>query len=60
AQEAIRELGEHVELAIDGGPSPLSTPSTVVDLTGPEPRVVRAGALSPELIMNFLRPKAPG
>ena len=59
-QEAIRELGEHAELAIDGGPSPLGKPSTVLDLTGPEPRVVRAGALSPELIMAFLRPEAAG
>jgi L-threonylcarbamoyladenylate synthase len=30
--------------AIDGGPVP-GTPSTVVDLTGPQPRIVREGAV---------------
>ena len=33
--------------ALDGGPLP-GTPSTVVDLTGPEPRVLREGAVTAE------------
>jgi L-threonylcarbamoyladenylate synthase len=33
--------------ALDGGPLP-GTPSTVIDLTGPEPRVLRAGAIATE------------
>ena len=45
AEEAIRELGDLVDLVIKGGPAPLGRPSTVLDLTGPEPRVLRVGAL---------------
>ena len=56
AQEAIQELGREVDLAVDGGPAPLGKPSTVVDLTGPEPKVLRIGAIKPELLMVFLKP----
>jgi L-threonylcarbamoyladenylate synthase len=41
--EVPRELREAAAAEIDGGEL-LGTPSTVVDLTGPEPRVLRAGA----------------
>lgn len=37
------ELLEQVGAAVDGGTLP-GTPSTVLDLTGPEPRVLREGA----------------
>jgi L-threonylcarbamoyladenylate synthase len=37
------ELLERVGAALDGGTLP-GTPSTVIDLTGPEPRVLREGA----------------
>jgi tRNA threonylcarbamoyl adenosine modification protein (Sua5/YciO/YrdC/YwlC family) len=37
---------EHVAVAIDAGRAPAGRPSTVVDLTGPEPMIVREGALS--------------
>jgi len=30
-------------------------PSTIVDLTGREPRVLRAGALAPEEVLDALR-----
>jgi tRNA threonylcarbamoyl adenosine modification protein (Sua5/YciO/YrdC/YwlC family) len=35
-----------VAVAIDGGRTPVGKPSTVVDLTGPEPVILREGALS--------------
>jgi tRNA A37 threonylcarbamoyladenosine synthetase subunit TsaC/SUA5/YrdC len=38
---ALREL---VAAIVDAGPLP-GTPSTVLDFTGPEPRVVREGAV---------------
>jgi L-threonylcarbamoyladenylate synthase len=41
-----RALRDGAAAAVDGGELP-GTPSTVVDLTGPEPRVVRAGAVHP-------------
>jgi L-threonylcarbamoyladenylate synthase len=37
---------EHVAIAIDAGRAPAGRPSTVVDLTGPEPVILREGALS--------------
>ncbi|MCS4505018.1 putative protein YciO [wastewater metagenome] len=42
--ELIRErLGSRVDVVVDGGPGGME-PSTVVDLTGPAPEVVRRGA----------------
>ncbi len=38
------DLREHVAAILDAGPLP-GTPSTVLDLTGPEPRVLREGAV---------------
>jgi L-threonylcarbamoyladenylate synthase len=41
--EILPELRERVAAIVDAGPLP-GTPSTVLDFTGPEPRVVREGA----------------
>ena len=41
-----------VDLVVDGGPAPLAEASTIVDCTGPEPRVLRAGAIDPELVLT--------
>jgi L-threonylcarbamoyladenylate synthase len=41
-----QEILDGVAATIDGGELP-GTPSTVIDLTGPEPVVLRAGALDP-------------
>lgn len=44
---AVQSLSDHVALAVDAGPCPLDgEPSTIVDLTGPEPTVVREGAVT--------------
>jgi L-threonylcarbamoyladenylate synthase len=48
AAEAARQLGTAVEVYLDGGPSGEPVPSTIVDLTGEVPRVLRQGALSLE------------
>jgi L-threonylcarbamoyladenylate synthase len=42
------QLGERIELILDGGPARGGVPSTVVDCTGPEPRILREGAISAE------------
>jgi len=55
AQEAISELGDRVDLVIDAGPAPLGIPSTVLDLTGPEPKVIRVGGLPLEQLRPFLK-----
>jgi L-threonylcarbamoyladenylate synthase len=46
AQLAIYDLGDRVDLVLDGGRTTLGRESTVVDVTGEAPRVVREGALS--------------
>jgi len=50
----FKDAGEDV-VAIDGGPTPLKAPSTVIDLTDVKPKIVREGSLSVELINAALR-----
>ena len=45
AAEAARQLGTAVAVYLDGGPTGDAVPSTIVDLTGPFPRVLREGAV---------------
>lgn len=46
AAEAEGQLGESVEVYLDGGPCADNVPSTIVDLTSGMPRILRAGAIS--------------
>lgn len=41
---ALEQLGDAVDLYVDGGPTPLAGESTVVDLSGPRARILRQGA----------------
>ncbi|NDJ91071.1 L-threonylcarbamoyladenylate synthase [Mycolicibacter kumamotonensis] len=50
AAEARRQLGEAVDVYLDAGPAEQGQASTIVDLTGPAPRIVRAGPVSAEQI----------
>jgi L-threonylcarbamoyladenylate synthase len=43
---AIEQLGESVQVYLDGGPSGDPVPSTIVDVTGSVPRVLRVGDVS--------------
>jgi tRNA threonylcarbamoyl adenosine modification protein (Sua5/YciO/YrdC/YwlC family) len=45
AADAQAQLGEQVSVYLDGGPSPIGVASTVVDITGDIPRVLRIGAV---------------
>jgi L-threonylcarbamoyladenylate synthase len=45
AREIVDQLGSAVDLVLDGGPAPGGPASTVVDLTGAVPRILRAGAV---------------
>jgi tRNA threonylcarbamoyl adenosine modification protein (Sua5/YciO/YrdC/YwlC family) len=45
AQECAAAFGDAL-VVLDGGPRNSTAPSTVVDLTGPRPRVLRAGPIS--------------
>lgn len=42
---AVEQLGEVVSIYLDGGPSPITVPSTILDLTNEETRVIRIGAI---------------
>ncbi len=44
--EAVEQLGDAVSVYLDGGPSPSGTASTIVDVTGSVPRVLRAGPIT--------------
>ncbi len=46
AAEAQAQLGDSVAVYLDGDPSGEPVASTIVDLTGDEPRILRAGAVS--------------
>jgi tRNA threonylcarbamoyl adenosine modification protein (Sua5/YciO/YrdC/YwlC family) len=46
AEAAVEQLGDSVAVYLDGGPCPGGVPSTIVDLTGSVPRLVRDGAVS--------------
>src|SRR5215469_3071400 len=46
AEQAREQLGESVSIYLDGGTAPGGVASTIVDLTGPTPRLLRRGAIS--------------
>jgi tRNA threonylcarbamoyl adenosine modification protein (Sua5/YciO/YrdC/YwlC family) len=52
--QAQEQLGYSVRIYLDGGPCPASVPSTIVDLTGDVPRMVRAGALGVDTLRTVL------
>jgi L-threonylcarbamoyladenylate synthase len=54
AAEVAFSLGEMVSLVIDGGRSPGSVESTVVDVTGPAPAIVREGVVTREELRTAL------
>lgn len=53
-QQAYDQLGESVSVYLDGGEVPIGLPSTIVDLTGDQPRIVREGAVSIESLKAVL------
>lgn len=57
AHEAAEQLGEEVDVILDGGPTLLGAPSTIVNLTSEEPMILREGPLSLKEILNVLSSK---
>ncbi len=45
ADEAVEQLGDLVSVYLDGGPCPGGVASTIIDLTGSVPRLLRSGAI---------------
>ena len=54
AQEVLAQLAGRIEAILDGGVTPGGIPSTVLDCTRAEPRMLREGALADQ-IAAFLR-----
>jgi len=54
AQEVLGYLEGRIDLILDGGRCPGGVPSTVVDLTRPSPRIVRAGALPSDQLQQAI------
>jgi len=45
AEEVVRIFGNQLDLVLDAGPRHGETPSTLVDVSGPRPRLLRRGAI---------------
>jgi L-threonylcarbamoyladenylate synthase len=56
AAHVAQELGDRVALILDGGPCPVGLESTVVDLSGTRPRLLRPGAVTREQLEALLGP----
>lgn len=52
--EAREQLGDQVQVYLDGGPAEQRAASTIVDLTGPSPRILREGPISAAAIATVL------
>jgi L-threonylcarbamoyladenylate synthase len=71
AEHVHEQLGEQIELILDGGPCTVGVESTVLDLSGSEPELLRAGGTPLEELERVLgqkikivstaeRPRSPG
>lgn len=58
AEHVRAELGDKVDLILDGGPSRVGIESTVVDLASDAPAILRPGAISREQIEAIIGPIA--
>lgn len=54
AQQAREQLGDLVEVYLDGGPAEQQAASTIVDLTGAHPRVLRQGPVTVDAVAGVL------
>ena len=54
AEHVRTDLGDEVDLIVDGGPARVGVESTIVDLTADVPAVLRAGAITPTQLSDVL------
>jgi L-threonylcarbamoyladenylate synthase len=55
SDEVSFQLGNKIDLLIDGGRTPGEKPSTIIDVTISPPRLVREGAITYRKILEFLK-----
>ncbi len=60
AQAVRDEFGDELDMIVDGGETPGSVASTVLDLTGERPRILRQGAVSRREIEDVCRVQVEG
>lgn len=60
AEHVAADLGDSVAMILDGGPTEAGVESTILDVTGPEPLLLRPGAVPIEAIAQALgvKPKS--
>lgn len=54
AQDVLNQLEDRVDLVIDGGACRGGVPSSVVDCTGADPRILREGAITRQMLEQAL------
>jgi L-threonylcarbamoyladenylate synthase len=55
APTVLRVFGEDVDAVVDAGPAPGGAPSTIVDVRGDAPRLVREGAIAWGAVLESLK-----
>ena len=54
AQHVLHDMAGRIEAIVDGGPCSVGVESTIVDLTGDRPRLLRPGGITPEQLTEVL------
>jgi L-threonylcarbamoyladenylate synthase len=54
AQHVLHDMDGKIAGIVDGGPCTVGVESTIVDLTGEKPRLLRPGGVTPEMLKEFL------
>ncbi|MBA2301826.1 MAG: threonylcarbamoyl-AMP synthase [Acidobacteria bacterium] len=55
AAVVCEHLGGRIDMVLDGGDSPGGPPSTIIDLRGTAPRLVRAGAIAWDRVLRSIK-----
>ncbi|MBQ9618849.1 MAG: threonylcarbamoyl-AMP synthase, partial [Oscillibacter sp.] len=56
AEEVMADMGGRIHGVLDGGPCTVGVESTILDMTGPQPRLLRPGGVSIEAIETLIGP----
>lgn len=54
AQHVLHDMDGKIEAIVDGGPCEVGVESTIVDLTGNVPRLLRPGGITPSMLRDVL------
>lgn len=54
AQHVLHDMDGKIEAIVDGGPCAVGVESTIVDLTGERPRLLRPGGITPDMLRAVL------